>query len=120
MLTLERNTNASTNEMGVALQSSPSPLPPQLPPLGPPPSREEGNVAATRTSQKMQQLSLGTDVKLVQKLRKSEKKARKKIAHHISYKLSEVSTTQEALKETIQRNEENIQKILKILSQREE
>ena len=75
---LSKDTNASTSEMGVALQSSPSPLPPQLPPLGPPPSREEGNVAATRTSQKMQQLSLGTDVKLVQKLRKSEK-ARKKL-----------------------------------------
>ena len=52
----------------------------------------------------------------MQKLRKSEKKARKKIAHHISHKLSDVITTQEVLKETIQRNERNIQKILDILS----
>ena len=117
---LSKDTNASTNEMGVALQSSPSPPPPQSPHLGPPPTREEENVTTTHVGQTTHRPSLATDVKIMQKLRKSEKKARKKIAHHISYKLSEVITTQSVLKETIQRNEENIQKILKVLSQRED
>ena len=115
-VTPSEETDASASSTSVAFHPPRAPQQPKLPPLDPPSPQQEENSGSNHAGEKTHRISLATDVKIMQKLRKSEKKARKKIAHHISHKLSDVIAAQEVLKETIQRNERNIQKILDMLS----
>ena len=61
-------------------------------------------------------LSAPTEIKIMNKLVKKGKRAKKKVAHHINDKLSEIKKTQNMLKESMEQNQRGIDLILRSLS----
>ena len=89
-----------------------------LPPLPPIVAKDEVNNTDEKKKKDANHLLLSapTEIKIMNKLVKKGKRAKKKVAHHINDKLSEIKKTQNMLKESMEQNQRGIDLILRSLS----
>tara|TARA_A100001015_G_C15010334_1_gene722762 strand:- start:2017 stop:2400 length:384 start_codon:yes stop_codon:yes gene_type:complete len=89
-----------------------------LPPLPPIVAEDEVNNTDEKKKKDANHLLLSapTEIKIMNKLVKKGKRAKKKVAHHINDKLSEIKKTQNMLKESMEQNQRGIDLILRSLS----
>ena len=89
-----------------------------LPPLPPIVAGDEVNNTDEKKKKDANHLLLSapTEIKIMNKLVKKGKRAKKKVAHHINDKLSEIKKTQNMLKESMEQNQRGIDLILRSLS----